>query len=190
VWLDTPEARAALQFMVDTIGSISPPGVTTYVEEDTRSIFQNGRAVFLRNWMYVRNLVNNSQSEVRGHLGFAPMVHSPGNTSAATLGGWGFAVSSRTAHPEAAWNFVKFITSAEQAIEVYEANGRIPARKSLVPEEFRAIVQTARFRPRIPEYPQASDILQRWLSAALSRAVSPEEALQNAARETRALLGS
>jgi multiple sugar transport system substrate-binding protein len=43
-------------------------------------------------------------------------------------------------------------------------------------------------RPAIPEYAQASDILQRWVSAALTGRVTCEKALQEAARETRILL--
>jgi len=50
-------------------------------------------------------------------------------------------------------------------------------------------VRNARPRPRVPEYAQVSDILQRWLSAALAGVVSPEDALRNATRETRAVLG-
>ena len=56
VHLDEPEASVALTFMVDLIGNESPPGVTTYTEEETRNLFQSGRAVFLRNWLYVWRL--------------------------------------------------------------------------------------------------------------------------------------
>jgi multiple sugar transport system substrate-binding protein len=58
-----------------------------------------------------------------------------------------------------------------------------------VPAEFQEIVRNARGRPRIPEYARVSDILQRWVSAALAGIATPEEALRNAARETRAVLG-
>ena len=44
-------------------------------------------------------------------------------------------------------------------------------------------------RPAIAHYAQASDILQRHLSAALAGGVSAASALGEAARETRALLG-
>jgi multiple sugar transport system substrate-binding protein len=116
------------------------------------------------------------------------MVHAAGD-SAATLGGWGFAISSRTAHPDTAAEFVKFMTAPEQMNDLLETGGRIPARKSLVPAKFREILERARFRPRIPEYAQASDILQRWVSAALSGSVSAQKALANAGNETRLLLG-
>ena len=44
-------------------------------------------------------------------------------------------------------------------------------------------------RPNIAQYAQASDILQRYLSSALSRRMTPEAAMQAAANETRNLLG-
>src|SRR5262245_17679596 len=58
VLLDRPEALNALEFLRSAIGTISPPGTTTYTEEDTRMLFQSGRAVFLRNWYYVWALSN------------------------------------------------------------------------------------------------------------------------------------
>jgi multiple sugar transport system substrate-binding protein len=48
--IDSPNALAALRFLRNTIGTISPPGVTSYIEEDTRILFQNGNAAYLRNW--------------------------------------------------------------------------------------------------------------------------------------------
>jgi multiple sugar transport system substrate-binding protein len=163
--------------------------VTSYSEEETRNLFQGGRGVFLRNWFYVWSLVDQTDSGVKGKVAFAPMVHGPSGSSAATLGGWGFAISRFTSNPEASWKFVQFATSPRQLRQLYSRAGRIPARKSLVPQEFGPIVRSARARPRIPEYAQASDILPRWLSAALSGIVRPEDALRNAAQETRAVLG-
>jgi multiple sugar transport system substrate-binding protein len=189
VLLDSAEALEALRFLKSSIGTISPQGVTTYTEEETRNLFQRGRSVFLRNWFYVWALLGRPDSDVEGKVGFIPMVHAPGAKPSATLGGWGFAVSRLSKNPDAAWEFVQFATRPEQLQELYSKAGRIPARKSLVPEQFQEIVRNARMRPRIPEYAQASDILQRWLSAALTGTVSPEEALRNAAQETRAVVG-
>src|SRR2546426_11895505 len=104
--LDNAEALKALRFLKSSIGTMSPRGVTTYTEEETRNLFQSGRGVFLRNWFYVWTLLERSDSEVKGKVAFIPMVHGPGGTSAATLGGWGFAVSRLSPNPDAAWEFV------------------------------------------------------------------------------------
>jgi len=189
VLLDHPEALRALEFLKKAIGSISPAAVTTYSEEDTRILFQNGRAVFLRNWPYVWTLIEESPLRTEDRVGVASMVHSPGHKSASTLGGWGFAISRHTRNPEVAWQLVQFLTRPEQLRKVQLRMGRIPARKSMVPPEFAEILNSARMRPPIPEYSQASDILQRWLSAALTGRIDSERALRNAARETRSLLG-
>jgi multiple sugar transport system substrate-binding protein len=188
VLLESTEAVQALQFLKSSIGTISPRGVVTYSEEETRNLFQSGRSVFMRNWFYVWPLLGRADSAVQGKAAFVPMVRAPGGMHAATLGGWGFAVSRFSSNPDAAWEFVQFATRPEQLVELYRKAGRIPARKSLVPTEFQDIVRNARPRPPIPEYAKASDILQRWLSAALAGIVSPEDAIRNAARETRAVL--
>jgi multiple sugar transport system substrate-binding protein len=188
VVLDRPEALQALEFLKRSIGTISPPAVTTYIEEDTRNLFQNGRAVFLRNWPYVWTLMRESPLRTEDRVGMAPVVHAPGRERASTLGGWGFAISRFTKNPETAWQFVEFLTRPEQLRKVQSRMGRIPARKSMVPPEFVPILGAARMRPPIPEYSQASDILQRWLSAALTGRVQPQQALNEASRETRLLL--
>lgn len=46
-----------------------------------------------------------------GRAGMAPVVHAPGHSSAATLGGWGFAISKFTRNPDAAWRFVQGSTA-------------------------------------------------------------------------------
>ena len=124
-----------------------------------------------------------------GRAGVAPVVHAPGHSSASTLGGWGFAISRFTQNPDAARQLVEFLTRPEQLSRIQLRLGRIPARKRLVPPEFAPILKSARVRPEIAEYAQASDILQRWLSAALTGRVTSKTALLKATRETRALLG-
>jgi multiple sugar transport system substrate-binding protein len=188
-FLDMPPALAALRFLKNSIGTITPAGVTGYSEEDTRLLFQSGRAVFLRNWPYVWKLIQRSNAPVADKVAFTTMVHSPGGSGAATLGGWGFAVSSFCSNPEGARMFVNFITSHESLRRVEERLGLLPARRSLLPEAFRPIVESVRPRPPIAKYAQASDILQRWVSSALTGRIPCEKALKEADRETRLLLG-
>jgi multiple sugar transport system substrate-binding protein len=201
VGLDRPEAVAALSFLVRCVRErpISPPGVTTYQEEESRRIFQDGRAVFLRNWPYAWRLAQSEGSPVRGRVGVLPMVHAPGGRSAGTLGGWGLAISAFSRHPDLAMEFVRAATSLDAQRALCGPTGYAPARRESYddPEliaanpflaELRRLHENAVPRPAIAGYALASDILQRHLSAALSGATQPAGALRAAARETRAML--
>lgn len=188
VFLNSAAAIQAVEFLRGTVGTISPPAVTTYTEEESRALFQNGRAVFLRNWPYVWRLARESGQPIAGQIAMTVMPHAPGQASAATLGGWGFGISRFTSDPQRAWQFIEFITRPEALRLVQERQGRIPARRSMIPPEFLPILERARPRPAIPEYAAASDILQRWLSAALTGRVASDVAMRRASEETWNLL--
>lgn len=202
VGLDRPEAVAALSFLVRCLREdpISPPGVTTYQEEESRRLFQDGRAVFLRNWPYVWRLAGAADSPVRGRVGVIPMVCAPGGHAAGTLGGWGLGISAFSRHPDLALEFIDAVTTiagqrtlcaptgyAPALVEAYQDRDLLAANPFLA--ELAALHENAVARPAIARYALASDILQRHLSAALSGAEDPTRALSAAAHETREMLG-
>jgi multiple sugar transport system substrate-binding protein len=203
VGLDRPEAFAALDFLRSCRQGdppVSPPGITTYKEEESRHLFQEGRAVFMRNWIYAWRLAQRGGSRVAGRIGVRPMVHALGESGAATLGGWGLAVSSFSRHPELAVKFVRHAASLRSQRALCGPTGYAPARRDaysdpelLAANPFLAELVTLDLRlearPAIPQYALASDILQRRLNAALAGLMSSAEALTVAARETRDLLG-
>lgn len=201
VGLDRPEAVQSVQFLLSTIRQgISPQGVTTYQEEEARRLFQSGGAVFMRNWPYAWPLVNAPDSPVRGKVAIKPMVHAPGEESAACLGGWGWGISSTTRHPDAAWKAIEFFSQLPVQRKYILETGYLPSRKSLYNDppivqkyaffpDMLEVLENTTLRPPIAQYAQASDILQRYLSAALSGRTSPEQAMRSAADETRRLLG-
>ncbi|MEB3882981.1 ABC transporter substrate-binding protein [Lyngbya sp. CCY1209] len=198
VGLDKPEAIAAVEFLRDTISEgISPPGVTTYAEEETRRLFQNGNSAFLRNWPYVYSLA--SDSEIAGKFAIKPMVHQPEHGSGACLGGWGFGISASSDNQDEAWTVIEYFSRPEVQIKYFLETGYVPAKTSLFNDpqlvakfsylpDLLNVVQNPVLRPPVAQYAQASDILQRYLSAALTGSQTPEQAMQAAANETRALL--
>ncbi len=203
VGLDRPEAVAALTFLVDCLRRepISPSGTTTYQEEESRRLFEDGRVVFLRNWPYVWRLAQSASSPVRGRVGVTAMVHGPGGASAGTLGGWGLGISAYSRHAPLALEFIRAATSLEGQRALCAPTGYAPARREAYADaellaanpflaELGRLHEHAVARPAIARYALASDILQRHLSAALAGADEPERALRAAARETRALLGT
>jgi multiple sugar transport system substrate-binding protein len=202
VGLDEPPALAALEFLRRSRMDwrVSPPGVTTYKEEESRRLFQEGRAALLRSWPYVWRLAQASGSPLAGKVGVEPMVHDPGGTSAGTLGGWGLGIARSSQRADLAAAFIRYATSLEGQRLLCARSGYAPARREAYedPEllasnpfltELRRIHESAVARPPIARYAEVSDILQRHVSAALSGQVSSERALRAAARETRLVVG-
>jgi multiple sugar transport system substrate-binding protein len=201
--LDRPAARAALDFLRtcrDGPGAISPPGVTTYKEEESRRLFQDGRAVFLRSWPYAWRLAQAPGSPIAGKIGVLPMVHAPGRRGGGTLGGWGAGISRYSRHPALAKAFLVHAVTLDSQRALCRDTGYAPARAAsyrdpvlLSADPFLETLFTlhrdAVLRPAVPRYAQASDILQRQLSAALSGLEGSSAALSAAERETRLLLG-
>ncbi|WP_232214624.1 ABC transporter substrate-binding protein [Rubidibacter lacunae] len=200
VGLDRSEAIAAVEFLVSTITSgVSPPGVTTYSEEPVRRLFENGRTAFMRNWPYAYSL--GQQSAIAGQFAIQPMVRSSQGRSGACQGGWGLGIAKTTAHPDAAWRVAEYFARAETQKQYSLETGYVPSRRELFadPElvaefsylpDLLNVIENSVLRPPIAQYSQASDILQRYLSAAFSRTMTPDAAMEAAARETRALLRS
>lgn len=203
VGLDRPEAAAALKFLQDCIHGtppISPPGVTTYTEEESRRLFQDGRAVFLRNWPYCWRLAQAPDSPIHGKVGVMSMVHTPEGRSAGTLGGWGLGISAFSRHPDLALAFVRHATTLASERALCLDTGYAPALRAAYDdsllraanpflEQLLRLHANAVPRPQIARYALVSDILQRHLSSALSGQSTAERALAAAARETRAVLG-
>ncbi len=196
IGLEDPAAVAALTWLRDSVGTISPPGVTTYAEEESRLLFQGGGAVFLRNWPYVYKSLAADGSEMLNKVGIVPMPATPEGESAATLGGAGFAIVESSAAKGAAWDLIEFVSSPESVRFMNDRIGLQPARRSFYEEtsdpvqrELYEVLRRTTPRPQIAQYAQASDILQRHLSAVITGQAAPREALAAAAGETRLLLG-
>ena len=113
--INNPGASRALAMAASWVGTIAPIGVLNYGEEDSRGVFQNGKALYMRNWPYAWALLNQTDSPVTGKVGVAalPMGNGDGAKSAATLGGWQLAVNRYSRHPEAAADLVLHMTSAQ-----------------------------------------------------------------------------
>lgn len=110
ITVNNAQAARALDLAASWIGTISPIGVLNYEEEEARGVFQNGQALFMRNWPYAWALAQKDDSPIKGKVGIAKL---PGSPSAATLGGWQLGVSRYSRHAEIAADLVMYMTSAQ-----------------------------------------------------------------------------
>lgn len=195
VRIDSPEARAAFRFERSLLTSgASPSLVTTADEEATRQIFGAGRAVFLRNWVYVWNLFEREGSPVKGKVGVMPIPPGEGGTGGSTLGGWQLGVYRHSRHTEEAWRLIEFLVRPVNQAYLARTVGYRPSRRSLYSDAalVRAIpslpallpiLERARPRPVTPLYLSLSQILQSELSAVVAGVKEAEPALSDAQRE-------
>ena len=144
--INNPEAAAAIDMAAGWIGTISPEGVLGYKEEESRGVWQTGKAAFMRNWPYAYALGQGDDSAVKDRFSVAPLP-SGGAGSAATLGGWNLAVSKYTDEPEAAIELVLFLTGVEAQKLRAVRNSSLPTRPALYDDPEIAAAQ-----PIIPEW--------------------------------------
>ncbi|MGE5643188.1 MAG: ABC transporter substrate-binding protein [Byssovorax cruenta] len=191
-----------LEWMVKTIDDgYTNPASVSYVEEDVRNVFSQGKAAFALNWVYMYDLVNlqKDQSQVAGKIKMAliPAFEGSGVQSASINGSMGFSVAATSPNKDAAWKYIEFLTS-EPIQNKYSAHllpmwqtsfagenltkleGYNAANAVTVPM-FNEQFQYAHVRPKVPYYPEASKALQLALQEALTKQKTPKQALDDAA---------
>ena len=205
VVVNQPEAVRALQFMRDELYTwhIAPLDVLTWHEEEARFAFQNGTAVFMRNWPYpVAAMSDKTQSRVAGKFAVSPMPASGerGGHSTAALGGAQLAINAYTESPDSAYRLIEYLAAPEQMLERAQAVGQYPTRAAVysdprlraaiaIPlDDARRAIESATPRPVTPIYTELSEILQIELHRALVRQAEPQDALNSAAKRIDALI--
>ncbi|PRX50437.1 carbohydrate ABC transporter substrate-binding protein (CUT1 family) [Prauserella shujinwangii] len=178
--LDTPEAKAGLEFLVDGFrDGMIPAEAITYKEEEGRRAFQQGDLVFHRNWAYIYALANadDGSSEVAGKFGVTviPGADGPGVSS---LGGNNLAVSAFSTKQATARDFIAYLTSLDTQLEHAKGSAYPMTRTEVytdpgLREQYPYLpvlkdgIEQARPRPSIVRYGDASTAIQESVYAAL-----------------------
>lgn len=129
--INNPRAAQALDMAARWPGTIAPKNVTSFAEEEARSVFQGGNAVFMRNWSYAWDLAQKDGSKIRGKVGMTALPKGEGGRNASTLGGWQLAVSKYSAHPAEAADLVLFLTSQSMQKKRALLAGSLPTYPAL-----------------------------------------------------------
>lgn len=191
-----------LQWMVDSIdkGIVNPASIS-YVEEDVRNTFSQGKAAFAINWLYMYELaaINPDESQVVGQVKMSLIPAFEGNAapSSSINGSMGFSVVDKSPNREEAWKYVEFLTSEEiqreysahlppvwsgnyegEALnELMALNESNPVTVPMFKEQF----PYSHVRPKVPYYAEGSKALQLALQEALTKLKTPQQALDDAA---------
>jgi fructooligosaccharide transport system substrate-binding protein len=136
-YLNSPEALEALQFYQDLyrkhgVAAVEMPPAPFETDKLGMTI--------LGSWT-ISELQQTPGFVLGEDFGVAPLPM--GKNQVVPNGGWALGISSKTKHPEEAWEFVKFATGYEGSKMFVEISGDLPARYS-VAKDF----------PELNEYPK------------------------------------
>lgn len=189
---NSPAGVKALRFWVDLIHKYKVSTLAPW------GLFGKGEAAMVMDgsWM-----VQFFPEQVDFELGTAPMPIPAGGEHATNMGGEQIFIFKTTdKKEEAAWTFVKWLTSTSAQIEWDKGTGFTPVRDSVAENEsyvayvkntqplllpFIEQQKNAHARPPVPQYSKISDIVSRYIQEALYQRMTPEEALNSAAEEVQ-----
>ncbi|WP_415853556.1 ABC transporter substrate-binding protein [Sinomonas sp. G460-2] len=178
--VNSADAKTGLSKLVDAFknGNI-PAEAITYKEEDSRTAFQDGKLLFLRNWPYVYSIASKTDgsSKVAGKFGIAPLPGKSG-PGASSLGGHNVAMSVYSKNKATALDFMKFMTSQETETYYATQGSLAPVLSSLYSDQtlvqklpylptLLTSIQNAVPRPVTPFYPAVTKAVEDNAYAAL-----------------------
>ncbi len=202
VEINTKENIDATQFMYDLIHryKISPPNTFTEMkEEEVRTFFQQGNALFERNWPYAWALHQGEDSSVRGKVGIAALPHFAGGKSVSTLGGWHIGMSKHSDAKQKSFEFIKFVLSYNTQKKLTLKLGWNPARRDVYTDAdvvekmphlvyLRDVFENLSPRPNLPYYTMISEVIQRYVSSVLSGKLTAGQALSEMESEVKKII--
>jgi len=185
--VNSPEALAGLTWMVEGLKSgLIPKEAITWKEEESRTAFQSGKLVFLRNWPYVYNLAI-KDAKIKDKFATAPLPGKSG-PGVSTLGGHSFGISKFATNKGTAMKFVNWMQSKENQTRRLEKSSLAPVLEELYDDpELQAkfgylkalgdSIRTAVPRPKAVKYGDVTLAIQDAAYAALQGQKDPQTAL-------------
>ena len=181
----------ALQYMHDLIYklNLSPQGTDTYAPNDILSLFSNGQAPFMRNWVFAYAIANNpSRSKVAGKVSVAPTLATVGQNGHGCTGGWVLAINAFSQHKDEAWKFIDYMLSKDTQTSLAINAGLVSSRPDVVNDptvqakvpyfkQLGTILPVGNNRPALKNYNQFTTPLQAAINGVLSNQGSAADAL-------------
>lgn len=197
--LDSASNVQSLAVYKKLFDDTAPPGAVDYDWGGREEAFRQGLVANMQTWSVgAADYGNPAKSKVVGKFAITLAPTGKGVPPTYGVGGWGMAINAaiEEKRQEAAWSFIKWITSpaGQKAMALAGAGGIIRRSTTHDPEllrkfPFYAVIDTSfehgngDYRPRIPQYPQIQDILGTAVNAVLVGGASPQAALGSAQKE-------
>ena len=195
IQLNTPEARKALQLLVDLVNKyhLSPSLVVNFDEYQSYLYALEKDAVFLRGWpgflRHYRKVVPDSTKFE--FFDIAALPHFAGFRPVSVFGGWNLMISKYSNHKRASLTFIQFAMQPESQEILFSAGGYIPVNQQVYQDStfvrahpdlhyYQELLQRGIHRPYRPDYTRISDIISYYVHKSIKNEISVEEALSRA----------
>lgn len=189
----------ALEFMKMLLDEeLANPQSLTSNETMAKDVFIAGDAAFTTNWTFQYGAMKNpEESEVveAGKMGLIPVAEDAKGkyeyNSSSVSGFQGAAIMANSQNKDLAWKYIRFITSpvVQRGYLVEMPVWKSVQNSSYAQQNFPTIkvkakeIASVHHRPKVPNYPEVSSILQRYIHQCLEGKYEPKEALDMAVEE-------
>jgi multiple sugar transport system substrate-binding protein len=194
--LNSLENVKSLTVYRDLFQKAAPPGAVNYDWGGREESFRQGVAAQMQTWSVgAPGYYDEKISKIVDKVAIAPSPRGAGLPELYGIGGWGLAINAdaKDKQKEAAWAFIKWITSPEVHKEFNLMGAGSFIRKSemtdpdlLAKFPFLPVIATTfehgdgDYRPRIPQYPEIQDLLGTAVNSVLVGGADPKAALDQA----------
>jgi multiple sugar transport system substrate-binding protein len=194
---NTMGGTEALQWMVDLLYThkAADPASLEYIEDDVKKSFFTGTVALTYNWEGSLPDGNDpAKSKAAPNVKIGLLPGSTDVKSSSINGSEGWAILKNAKNKEAAWKLLEYLVSPAWQKKAAVIHGDYPVLSSLYsdPDLAKQVQDFAIYgeqfkylavRPQVPNYTQASDIIQKHLHEALLGKVPPKDAMDAAADE-------
>lgn len=195
VVFDDELAVETTEWMADAVDDCFGAGFNTATEEEASNEFQEGNAVFMRNWPYVYGEVQGDEDiPVHGDFEVAPLPTFTGEGTISALGGFNNAVSAFSENTEDATDFVVW-AATDPGPQTLLAEAAVPPTMESIYDDFQddpvmaqlsEVLPDAKPRPPAPGWNEISVTMQNELHPAYNGEADIDEAVANVRAELEA----
>ncbi|WP_042142878.1 extracellular solute-binding protein [Paucisalibacillus sp. EB02] len=181
------DVQAGLETMYKfTTADFSPSDLLNYTEAESHTNFEQGNAIFERNWPYQFGRIKGQEDGVTvtlDQVGIAPLPNG------GSVGGWLLGINKNSENIEGAWEFIAFASGEEGQKIMATEGGYLPGFNALLEDEevvagnemlsyegFKNALANTLARPVSPDYNAVSDTIQVEAHKYLSSGDGLEEA--------------
>jgi len=193
-----PEFTSAMRAFTTFFKNEWAPVKTAQIVSVYQAFAEGYFAMYITGPWYIGEFKNRLPDSLQGKWMTAPLPGPNGGIGLSLAGGSSLVMFSRSAHKEAVWQLIEYLSGPETQLEFYRLTGDLPARietwrdSSLAGNKFTAaffeqlkhVVPT----PKVPEWEQIAQKVREYVELITMNQYTVDEGLRSLDREVNVIL--